>query len=36
MREAPSRLLMEALWRQGASVRAYDPHAMEAILVARL
>jgi UDPglucose 6-dehydrogenase len=30
MREAPSRLLMEALWRQGASVRAYDPHAMEA------
>ena len=30
MREAPSRLLMEALWRQGVSVRAYDPHAMEA------
>ena len=30
MREAPSRLLMEALWRQGASVRAYDPRAMEA------
>ena len=30
MREAPSRLLMEALWRQGASVRAYDPHAMDA------
>mgnify|MGYP000055747314 FL=1 len=30
MREAPSRLLMEALWQQGASVRAYDPHAMDA------
>jgi len=30
MREAPSRLLMEALWEQGASVRAYDPHAMDA------
>ena len=30
MREAPSRLLMEALWGQGASVRAYDPHAMDA------
>ena len=25
MREAPSRALMEALWRAGASVRAYDP-----------
>ncbi len=28
MREAPSRALMEALWRQGARVRAYDPVAM--------
>ena len=25
MREAPSRFLMEALWKQGAMVRAYDP-----------
>ena len=29
MREAPSRELMEALWAKGASVRAYDPVAME-------
>jgi UDPglucose 6-dehydrogenase len=29
MREAPSRVLMEALWRAGASVRAYDPKAMD-------
>ncbi len=29
MREAPSRVLMEALWESGASVRAYDPEAME-------
>jgi len=28
MREAPSRELMEALWEQGAVVRAYDPEAM--------
>ena len=28
MREAPSRVLMEALWQAGASVRAYDPVAM--------
>ncbi|WP_426416728.1 UDP-glucose dehydrogenase family protein [Aestuariirhabdus sp. LZHN29] len=28
MREAPSRALMEALWRAGARVRAYDPQAM--------
>jgi UDPglucose 6-dehydrogenase len=28
MREAPSRVLMEALWGAGASVRAYDPQAM--------
>ncbi len=29
MREAPSRVLMEALWRVGVRVRAYDPQAME-------
>ena len=29
MREAPSRTLMEALWQAGASVRAYDPEAMD-------
>jgi UDPglucose 6-dehydrogenase len=29
IREAPSRVLMEALWAAGASVRAYDPEAME-------
>jgi UDPglucose 6-dehydrogenase len=28
LREAPSRVLMEALWAAGASVRAYDPVAM--------
>ncbi len=28
MRDAPSRVLMEALWEAGASVRAYDPEAM--------
>ena len=28
MREAPSRVLMEALWDAGATVRAYDPEAM--------
>jgi UDPglucose 6-dehydrogenase len=28
MREAPSRVLMEALWQAGANVRAYDPEAM--------
>src|SRR6202167_2184755 len=28
MREAPSRVLMEALWHEGVSVRAYDPVAM--------
>jgi UDPglucose 6-dehydrogenase len=27
MREAPSRVLMEALWKAGATVRAYDPAA---------
>jgi UDPglucose 6-dehydrogenase len=29
MREAPSRVLMEALWRAGARVQAFDPKAME-------
>ena len=29
MREAPSRVLMEALWQAGAKVQAYDPEAME-------
>ncbi|MCC6303536.1 MAG: UDP-glucose/GDP-mannose dehydrogenase family protein [Gammaproteobacteria bacterium] len=29
MREAPSRVLMEALWAAGARVRAYDPEAMQ-------
>jgi UDPglucose 6-dehydrogenase len=30
MREAPSRVIMEALWKAGASVKAYDPEALEA------
>jgi UDPglucose 6-dehydrogenase len=29
MREAPSRVLMEALWKEGVTVRAYDPEAMD-------
>jgi UDPglucose 6-dehydrogenase len=29
MREAPSRVLMEALWAEGAKVQAFDPAAME-------
>ncbi|WP_052481100.1 UDP-glucose dehydrogenase family protein [Gilvimarinus agarilyticus] len=29
MREAPSRVLMEALWQSGAKVQAYDPEAMD-------
>jgi len=29
MREAPSRTLMEALWQAGATVKAFDPVAME-------
>lgn len=29
MREASSRVLMEKLWEAGASVKAYDPEAME-------
>ncbi|MGH8306911.1 MAG: UDP-glucose dehydrogenase family protein [Gammaproteobacteria bacterium] len=28
MREAPSRALMEALWKEGAKLRAFDPAAM--------
>jgi len=28
MREAPSRVLMEALWQEGAKVRAFDPAAL--------
>jgi UDPglucose 6-dehydrogenase len=29
MREAPSRTLMESLWKAGATVNAYDPEAMD-------
>jgi UDPglucose 6-dehydrogenase len=29
MRAAPSRVIMEMLWEAGATVRAYDPEAME-------
>ncbi len=29
MREAPSRVIMEALWARGAVVQAYDPEAMD-------
>ena len=29
MREAPSRVLMDALWSQGAKVQAYDPVTMD-------
>lgn len=29
MREAPSRVLMEQLWQEGAKVQAFDPKAME-------
>ncbi|WKD49300.1 UDP-glucose dehydrogenase family protein [Microbulbifer spongiae] len=32
MREAPSRVLMDRLWGQGATVRAFDPQAMEECL----
>lgn len=28
MREAPSRVLMEQLWKAGARVQAYDPESM--------
>ena len=30
MREAPSRVLIEAVWRAGGKVKAFDPQAMEA------
>ncbi len=30
MREAPSRVLMEFLWEEGATVQAFDPEAIEA------
>ena len=29
MRDAPSRVLMEALWKSGAKVQAFDPEAMD-------
>lgn len=29
MREAPSRVFMEAMWEAGAKIKAYDPEAME-------
>ena len=29
MRDAPSRVLMEALWQEGARVQGFDPEAME-------
>jgi UDPglucose 6-dehydrogenase len=29
MRDAPSRVLLESLWAAGASVRAFDPEAMQ-------
>ncbi|CNJ06133.1 putative nucleotide sugar dehydrogenase [Yersinia frederiksenii] len=29
MREAPSRVLMEALWKAGVTIQAYDPEAMD-------
>jgi UDPglucose 6-dehydrogenase len=29
MRESPARVIMEALWKHGAKVKAYDPEAME-------
>jgi UDPglucose 6-dehydrogenase len=32
MREAPSRTLMESLWKEGAKVRAYDPVARDEAL----
>ena len=31
IRDAPSRVLMQALWEHGATVQAYDPKAMAAI-----
>ncbi len=32
MREAPSRVLMELLWKAGAKIQAYDPQAMREVL----
>ncbi len=32
MREAPSRVLIEALWEAGAKVQAYDPAALSSVL----
>ena len=29
MREAPSRVIMEELWKRGAKIQAYDPEAMD-------
>lgn len=29
MRDAPSRVIMEELWKRGATVQAYDPEAMD-------
>ncbi|PCH99111.1 MAG: hypothetical protein COB76_06415 [Alphaproteobacteria bacterium] len=29
MRESPSRIIIEELWKAGAKVKAYDPEAME-------
>ncbi|WP_413251228.1 UDP-glucose dehydrogenase family protein [Yersinia thracica] len=29
MREAPSRILMESLWKAGVTIQAYDPEAMD-------
>ena len=29
MREAPSRVIMEALWQSGAKIKAFDPEAMQ-------
>lgn len=29
MREAPARIIMEELWKRGATIQAYDPKAME-------
>jgi UDPglucose 6-dehydrogenase len=31
IRDAPSRVIMEGLWKAGATVSAYDPEAMQAI-----
>ncbi len=31
MREAPSRVIMEALWQAGARIQAYDPEALEEV-----